>query len=416
MNKKRLTLIFFFTAIIILAGFGFAKEALATYYTSGNFISTNLLDGVSPAPTSIDSFVYNLSAKPSGTEATVGFNQDGGSTWYDAAGDVGTETLVTSTDQTITLTSGWSGANFYYKVFFTSDGTGTPVLDDITVNYHEPVPVVRRTHTRTPYVAPRTFPDSLVVNQGAEYTNTREVILSLHADYALYMSICNNSQFINCSLESYQETKSWTLTALDGQKTVYGIFISPDGKNSTLVSDTIILDTFPPEPPILTDPIEHSLPVIETAIPTFKGTAEPDSKVILSIVSPTTIYIYTTQTDSEGNWSYTLPESLPDGQYNLQLRARDLAGNESEINAVDFLVKIEVPEEEVPEEEIPEEEIPEEEVPEEEVPEEEIVPEKPVEEMTVEELKGKIFEIQQEIIELLKQLIQLLQTQIAELS
>jgi len=133
-NKKLILIIL--SAIVILAGFGFVKEASAEYYTSGYFISTNLLSGVSPAPTSIDSFVYSLFAKPDNTEATVGFNQDGSSTWYDAAGDEGTETLVTGANQTIPLTSGWSGADFYYKVIFTSDGVGTPVLDDITLNYN----------------------------------------------------------------------------------------------------------------------------------------------------------------------------------------------------------------------------------------------------------------------------------------
>src|SRR4030043_469953 len=83
-NNKKLVLIIS-AAIIILAGFGFPKETLATY--------------------------------------------------YNAAGVEGTETLVTGADQIITLTSGWSGANFYYKVIFTSDGADTPVLDDITLEY-----------------------------------------------------------------------------------------------------------------------------------------------------------------------------------------------------------------------------------------------------------------------------------------
>jgi len=30
---------------------------------------------------------------------------------------------------------GWSGDNFYYKMEFTSDGTDTPVLDEISVNF-----------------------------------------------------------------------------------------------------------------------------------------------------------------------------------------------------------------------------------------------------------------------------------------
>lgn len=138
---KNKTILITFSVIVILASFGFAGEILATYYSSGYFTSTNLLSGVSLEVASIDSFIYNLSEKPAGTYAKVGFNQDGGATWYKADGTEGTETLVTGTDQTIILTSGWSGANFYYKTQFEStqyntkglwhfdEGEGTVVRD-----------------------------------------------------------------------------------------------------------------------------------------------------------------------------------------------------------------------------------------------------------------------------------------------
>lgn len=132
--SQKFKIIFFF-AVIILAGFGFAQKASAAYYSSGNWTSINLLSGETVS--SIDSFVYNLSAKPANTDATVGFNQDNGSTWYNASGVEGTETLTTGVDNTIDLSGlGWSGANFYYKVTFTSsDGVDTPVLDDISVYF-----------------------------------------------------------------------------------------------------------------------------------------------------------------------------------------------------------------------------------------------------------------------------------------
>ena len=137
MNKK-ITFIIFIIAII-LACFGFAKEASAAYVSSGNFTSTNLLSGLTVG--SINSFVYNLSAKPSGTGATVQFSQNN-TNWYNSSGTLdGTDTLTTGTDNTIDLSGlGWLGANFYYKVAFTSDGTDTPVLDDITVHYSPLLP------------------------------------------------------------------------------------------------------------------------------------------------------------------------------------------------------------------------------------------------------------------------------------
>jgi hypothetical protein len=57
-----------------LAGFDFAQKASAAYYSSGNWTSINLLSGETVS--SINSFVYNLSAKPANIDATVKFSQD----------------------------------------------------------------------------------------------------------------------------------------------------------------------------------------------------------------------------------------------------------------------------------------------------------------------------------------------------
>jgi len=125
-----------FFAVIILAGFGFAGTALAAYYTSGNWVSTNLLSSEGGTIDSIDSFVYNLSALPANTTSTVQFSQDN-TNWYNSSGVLdGSDTMTTGTNQTINLSGlSWLGANFYYKITFTSDGTDTPVLDDISVYF-----------------------------------------------------------------------------------------------------------------------------------------------------------------------------------------------------------------------------------------------------------------------------------------
>ncbi|MDP3900251.1 MAG: Ig-like domain-containing protein [bacterium] len=131
---QKIKIIAFF-AIIILAGFGFAQKASAAYYSSGNWTSINLLSGETVS--SIDSFIYNLSAKPANTDATIQFSQDNTS-WYSSAGVLdGTNTLTTGVDNTIDLSGlSWSGANFYYKITFTSsDGVDTPALDDISVTF-----------------------------------------------------------------------------------------------------------------------------------------------------------------------------------------------------------------------------------------------------------------------------------------
>ncbi len=104
-----------------------------SYNSPGDFMSTNLLSG--ETLTSIDSFGYNASAIPSGTSLKVQFSQDN-TNWCNSAGTAdGWDTLSQGTDIIDLSSLGWSGANFYYKMEFTSDGTDTPVLDEISVTY-----------------------------------------------------------------------------------------------------------------------------------------------------------------------------------------------------------------------------------------------------------------------------------------
>ncbi|MFH1451403.1 MAG: hypothetical protein ABIF89_02230 [bacterium] len=105
-----------------------------SYYTSGNFVSENLLNTIDTD--SINSFIYSLSVKPAGTNATVQFSQDY-INWYDSTGVLGgTNTLIIGVANSIDLSSlNWSGANFYYKINFSSDGSNTPILDEIALDY-----------------------------------------------------------------------------------------------------------------------------------------------------------------------------------------------------------------------------------------------------------------------------------------
>jgi len=104
-----------------------------TYDSPGILTSINLLSGETVK--SIDSFGYTASAIPSGTDLKVQFSTDN-TTWYNSAGTPGGWDTMSQGTHAIDLSGlGWSGANFYYKMEFTSDGTATPVLDDIIVNF-----------------------------------------------------------------------------------------------------------------------------------------------------------------------------------------------------------------------------------------------------------------------------------------
>jgi len=103
------------------------------YDSPGILTSINLLSGETVK--SIDSFGYTASAIPSGTGLKVQFSTDN-TTWYNSAGTPGGWDTMSQGTHAIDLSGlGWSGANFYYKMEFTSDGTATPVLDEIIVNF-----------------------------------------------------------------------------------------------------------------------------------------------------------------------------------------------------------------------------------------------------------------------------------------
>jgi len=103
------------------------------YHPTGTLTSINLLSGETVK--SIDSFDYNASAIPSGTGLRVQFSQDN-TNWYNKDGTLdGWETLSEGTDSIGLSVLSWSGANFYYHMEFTSDGSDTPILEEISINF-----------------------------------------------------------------------------------------------------------------------------------------------------------------------------------------------------------------------------------------------------------------------------------------
>jgi len=94
--------------------------------------------------------------------------------------------------------------------------------------------------------APEVSEKSIVINKGAEWTNSRNVSLTISAKQPYQMAISNNIDFSGAIWENYTTSKKWILTEGDGRKTVYAKFRSLSGGVSEIVSDSIILDTVPP--------------------------------------------------------------------------------------------------------------------------------------------------------------------------
>ncbi|MBI2042639.1 MAG: FlxA-like family protein [Candidatus Nealsonbacteria bacterium] len=113
------------------------------------------------------------------------------------------------------------------------------------------------------YTVPTTYTDSLIINEGAAITESREVTLKLKAGDANLMSISNDNLFL-VPLETYATTKTWTLPAGDGKKTIYAKFVSSDGVNSGVISATITLTT--PTAPIIPITPTPPTPAVEEPI------------------------------------------------------------------------------------------------------------------------------------------------------
>ncbi len=93
---------------------------------------------------------------------------------------------------------------------------------------------------------------SIAINAGAAATNSADVYLLMSvADTGSGVS---QMKFVNSgsswsAWEPFVATKSWTLSAGDGARTVYAQFTDAAGNRSAVVTDSIVVDTIAPTPP-----------------------------------------------------------------------------------------------------------------------------------------------------------------------
>jgi len=168
---------------------------------------------------------------------------------------------------------------------------------------------------------------SIKINNDAQYTNSRNVTLTLSAQDEPGGSGLSQMQFSNDNVTwaapvAYVTTKAWTLLTGDGSKRVYVKFKDVAGNWSSVVSDTIILDTTKPAAPTL-NPLTTPTNINSQ---TIKGTKSADSVAIIVTCSTATVGTVTYPTST--TWSCTLT-SLASGSNSISVKARDVAGNES---------------------------------------------------------------------------------------
>jgi uncharacterized protein (TIGR03382 family) len=132
---------------------------------------------------------------------------------------------------------------------------------------------------------------------------------------------------------------NWSFTQpvalVDGNHTVKAT--ARDAAGNTSVdsnTNTFTVDTTPPPAPVVITPANNSITNDNT--PTYTGTAVASSTVTV-IVNGTSVG--TTTADASGNWSFTQPVALVDGNHTVKATARDAAGNTSpESNTNTFTV------------------------------------------------------------------------------
>jgi hypothetical protein len=114
----------------------------------------------------------------------------------------------------------------------------------------------------------------------------------------------------------------------DGSYTISTVSTDLAGNNSAATSTSVTIDTAPPDAPTV-PAIGHG-GFVNSAAPTFAGTAEPGSTLTFTLIplDGSAPIVITVTTDASGHFSATAP-TLPDGSYEVTTVSTDPAGNGS---------------------------------------------------------------------------------------
>ncbi len=199
--------------------------------------------------------------------------------------------------------------------------------------------------------------DSLIINNGNEYTNSSEVVLSLWAEDAYQVAVSNNPDFSGGYWENYKETKKWDLIEGEGRRTVYAKFRNEEGSVTEVISASIIVDTTPPA-----NVSEFvAIPGDQQILLIWQNPSDEDFAKV-EIMGSTLFFSSSPQegmiTYSGGGKSFTAVGLENGTKYYYTAFSYDKAGNYSSGAIVSATPRRIAPPEEVPPEEVPPEEVP----------------------------------------------------------
>lgn len=161
---------------------------------------------------------------------------------------------------------------------------------------------------------------SIQINNGAKYTKSSAVTLSLSSFGASEMFISNDSSCSSGSWEPYKTRRSWTLANLNQDSSVYAKFRGPDFPAEDCVSASIIHDDIAPA--VAVDAPVPSLTNNSSVGSTFHATDAGSGVDQLLCILPGQV----SATPCNGKYNDVISA---DGGYSIQFLASDLAGNVS---------------------------------------------------------------------------------------
>ena len=153
---------------------------------------------------------------------------------------------------------------------------------------------------------------SVVINNGADYTNSTAVTLTLSASNAVQMRFSNDNATWS-DYEAYATSKNWTLPVGDNNDTVYVQF-QDAALQTVAASSHILLDMTPPEVTPFSDYISADFKTMY-----FDASASIDNVGVKS-------YIWDFG-DGNKTSGIALTHTYAPGNYTVTLTVQDLAGN-----------------------------------------------------------------------------------------
>jgi hypothetical protein len=168
---------------------------------------------------------------------------------------------------------------------------------------------------------------TITIENGAKYTNSRNITLTLSAtdsEGTVTQMKFSNDNVNYSSPESYQTTKSWTLSSGDGTKTVYVKYKDNSNNWSGLFSDTIVLDTTSP-----TISNVSASNIGQNSAKISWQTDEPATSQVKYGMTPAYGSQTTLDTNLATSHSQTLTGLSAGTLYNYRVISKDAANNES---------------------------------------------------------------------------------------